>query len=120
MIVIIRKINLGRTMQLCNNTRFIVQFYKICRSSVLYVTANENYLFDQDENATIDADLTISTFVADRIDSDRMYDLGTSWPPHGKIVTLDSLVCCFSMNVMIMLYSCFFLLPNFGYLSTHY
>ena len=34
------------------------------------------YLFDRDENATIDADSTISTFVADRIDSDRMCDLG--------------------------------------------
>ena len=62
-------------MQECNNTRFIVQFYKTCRNSVLYVTANENYLFDHDENATIDADLTISMCVANRMDSDRMCDL---------------------------------------------
>ena len=63
-------------MQHCDNKRFITQFYKTCRSYVLYVTANENYLFDHDKNATIDADSTISMFVADRIDSDRMCDLG--------------------------------------------
>ena len=40
------------------------------------MTANENYLLDRDENATIDADLTISTFVADRSHSDHMCDLG--------------------------------------------
>ena len=62
-------------MQPCDNTRFIVRLYKTCHSSVLYVTANDNYLFDCDENAMIDADSTISTFVADRSDSDRMCGL---------------------------------------------
>ena len=47
-----------------------------CHSSVLYVTANENYLLDHDENAAIDADQTISTFVADRSHSDHMCALG--------------------------------------------
>ena len=42
------------------------------------MTANENYLFDRNENGTIDADLTISTFVADRSHSDRMCALGIS------------------------------------------
>ena len=40
------------------------------------MTANENYLFNRDENTMIDSDSTISTFVADRIDSDCMCDLG--------------------------------------------
>ena len=65
-------------MQLCGNTRFILRLYRTCRSSVLYVTTNENYLVDRDENATIDADSTISTVIADRSHSDRMCDLGIS------------------------------------------
>ena len=67
-----------RMMQLCDKTRFIVRLYKTCRSSVLYVTANENYmyLFDRDENAMIDADSMISTLVANRSDSDCMCHLG--------------------------------------------
>ena len=62
--------------QLCNNTRFILQFYKTCRSSVFICDCKWKFLFNHDENAMIDADLTISTFIADRSDSDHMCDLG--------------------------------------------
>ena len=68
MIVIIYKINLGHSYGIPYDAT--VRFYKTCCSSVLYVTANENYLFDHDENAAIDADSMISTFVADRSHSD--------------------------------------------------
>ena len=67
-------------MQQCNNTRFIVRLYKTCRSSVLYVTANENYLFNRDENAMIDADLMISTVADDHSHSDRMCDMAIKAP----------------------------------------
>ena len=63
-------------MQHCDNKRFFVPFYKTSLSCVSYVIANANYLFDHDENATVDADSTISMFVADCIDSDRMCELG--------------------------------------------
>ena len=42
------------------------------------MTANENYLFDHDENVAIDANSTISTFVAYCSHSDCMCDLGIS------------------------------------------
>ena len=70
MIVIICKIKLGHSYGILYDAT--IRFYKTCHSSVLYVTANENYLFDHDENAVIDADSTISTFVANHSHSDHI------------------------------------------------
>ena len=64
------------TMQPCDNKRFILWFYKTCPSSVFICDCKWKFLFNHDENATIDADSMICTFVADHSDFDHMCDLG--------------------------------------------
>ena len=53
------------------NQRLVISLF-------LYVTANEKSLFNRNENAIIDANSMISTFIADHSHSDRMCALGIS------------------------------------------
>ena len=85
-------------MQPCDNRRFILRFYT-CRSSVLISDCKWKFLFNCDENATIDADSTISTFIGDCSDSYHMCDVGIS------VTILDQNILFYSdFNILYFYY----------------